>query len=344
MRCSSLARGSFVAALCVLGCSAGGGASSSSVSGSGGRGPNSGSGGAGSTLGSAASASTGSAGSSIQVGNGDAPGSGGDGANAAEQCDGKLKGYLRDFTIAGPTGMVHDPNAHPPIAEIAPDGLAYSVSPDFEVRLHDPSKLYADDPGIVTTLLGTDSKPVYAGPPGGTPTTTGPAHFATWFHDTPGVNQGQELALQFDKDPSHPNDPNAYTFSSGAMGSACLGPSKTYCAGFYPVDGMLLGNEGNNHNYHLTFELHLKFRYHAGQVFTFKGDDDVWVYVNGKLAVDLGGLHQQQAEAVLGLDTLGLAEGNVYPLDFFWCERHVTASNFHIDTSLEIVDCGGVVK
>jgi fibro-slime domain-containing protein len=44
------------------------------------------------------------------------------------------------------------------------------------------------------------------------------------------------------------------------------------------------------------------------------------------------------------VDTSGLTEGSTYPLDFFWCERHVTASNFGLDTSLEIVSCGTVVK
>jgi hypothetical protein len=27
-------------------------------------------------------------------------------------------------------------------------------------------------------------------------------------------------------------------------------------------------------------------------------------------------------------------------LDFFWAERHVTASNFHIETSLDFINCG----
>ncbi|HEY4104429.1 MAG TPA: fibro-slime domain-containing protein, partial [Polyangiaceae bacterium] len=82
--------------------------------------------------------------------------------------------------------------------------------------------------------------------------------------------------------------------------------------------------------------------YHAGQVFTFTGDDDVFAYINNGLVVNLGGLHQAETASVT-LDSLGLTEGSIYPLDFFWCERHVTASNFHIDTSLEVVDCGTVV-
>ena len=46
---------------------------------------------------------------------------------------------------------------------------------------------------------------MYAGPAEGTVTTTGPANFATWFHDTPNVNMGQALTLQFLRDPSKPS-------------------------------------------------------------------------------------------------------------------------------------------
>jgi fibro-slime domain-containing protein len=327
--------------LCTFGCSAGKGAGSTPSLGAG-AGPSGANGAANGAAAGAGTALSGGAGTAnISVGSAMDMGTGGDGSPTAQQCDGKFVGYLRDFTIADPNDMVQNPTSNPQIAETV-NGVAYAVSPDFEVRLHDMSKVYDDDHGIVTTTLGADSEPVYAGPAGGTPTTTGPANFQTWFHDAPGVNLGQKLTLQFDKDPTRPSDPNAYTFASGPDGTSCLGPDKAYCYGFYPIDGMLLGNEGNNHNYHMTFELHLKFKYHAGQTFHFKGDDDVWVYVNGSLAVDLGGLHRDQEEAVLDLDTRQLTEGGVYPLDFFWCERHITASNFRIDTSLEVVDCGVV--
>jgi fibro-slime domain-containing protein len=263
-----------------------------------------------------------------------------DAGNGATQCNGKFTGYLRDFTTAqDPSGMPLDSSAMPPIAETI-GGVSYVDSPDFEVAnatLHPATaagKRYQSDPGMVQALLGSDGTPVYAGPAQGTPTTTGPTNFQTWFHDTVGVNLGQSLSLQFEPDPANPGDPNAYYYDSSTMGCGAAS-----CPGFYPIDGQLLMNEGNPHNYHLTFELHLKFRYHAGQVFTFKGDDDIWVFVDQKLGLDLGGIHDE-ATGQVNLDTLGLTEGQIYALDFFWCERHVVGSNLRIATSLEVTSCG----
>lgn len=267
----------------------------------------------------------------------------GGGTNGAVQCNGKFSGRLRDFAVAqDPSGKALDLTATPPIAE-AVGGVNYAVSPDFEFAnaMLNPNtamgKRFGPDPGLVAADLGADQTPVYAGPATGTVTTTGPDNFATWFHDTAGVNLGQTLTLQFLPDPSKPTDPNAYYYDSSTMGCGAA-----TCPGFFPIDGLLLGNEGNPHNYHMTFELHLEFKYHAGEVFTFIGDDDIWVFVDNKLALDLGGTHNEVTGQVV-LDSLGLTEGQTYPLSFFWCERHVTGSNLRIETSLEVTSCGDPV-
>jgi fibro-slime domain-containing protein len=266
----------------------------------------------------------------------------GSGGNAATQCNGKFTGYLRDFTTADAHGMILDVTAATPLAE-AIAGVNYASSPDFEVadmRLHPATaagKRYVPDLGMVQAQLGADGTPVYAGPAQGTVSTTGPQNFQTWFHDTPNVNLGQNLSLQFARDPAKPNDSNAYYFDSATMGCGAAS-----CPGFFPIDDQLLLNEGNAHNYHMTFELHLQFKYHAGQVFTFKGDDDIWVFIDNKLALDLGGIHNE-ATGQVTLDTLGLTEGTEYSLAFFWCERHVVGSNLRIDTSLEVTSCGAPV-
>jgi fibro-slime domain-containing protein len=265
------------------------------------------------------------------------------GINGAVQCNGKFTGRLRDFAVGqDPGGQALDPAAVPPVAVVV-DGVSYAVSPDFEFAnaMLNPStamgKRFGPDPGLVQPTLGMDKTPVYAGPAEGTVTTTGPANFATWFHDTPGVNMAQNLTLQFLRDPAKTNDPNAYYFDSSTMGCAAA-----TCPGFFPIDGLLLLNEGNRHNYHMTFELHLQFKYHPGAVFTFIGDDDIWVFIDNKLALDLGGTHNEVTGTVM-LDGLGLTEDQIYDLAFFWCERHVTGSNLRIETSLEVTSCGDPV-
>lgn len=77
------------------------------------------------------------------------------------------------------------------------------------------------------------------------------------------------------------------------------------------------------------------FTFYSGQVFTFSGDDDVWVYINDKLVIDLGGLHIPLSASVnLNTITPALVPGKVYSLDMFHAERHCCGSNFKISTTI----------
>jgi fibro-slime domain-containing protein len=188
--------------------------------------------------------------------------------------------------------------------------------PDFEAAI-------ASESGLVEERLGADRKPVFA-PTTGTQTVAGPESFAEWYRSGP-RNAAYVLEVFFA--PSRGNT----SFQSNA---------------FFPLDGAGSSRPGSGHNYHFTTEIHTRFRYDGGEVFDFTGDDDVWIFINERLVVDLGGVHGAR-DARLDVDAVaadvGIELGQVYAFDMFHAERHTSESNFRADTNLQFVDCGTIV-
>ena len=97
---------------------------------------------------------------------------------------------------------------------------------------------------------------------------------------------------------------------------------------------------GQGRNQHFCFESHAKFTYRHGLRFSFRGDDDIWIFIDNKLAVDIGGTHLA-APGYVDLDYFKGASGSFevgkeYDLDIFFCDRRTTMSNVRIKTNMYI--------
>ena len=96
-------------------------------------------------------------------------------------------------------------------------------------------------------------------------------------------------------------------------------------------------DEGRNQ--HFCFESHAKFMYKKGLRFGVRGDDDIWIFIAGKLAIDLGGTHlaapgYADLDQFKGKDGEPLTVGKTYDIDIFFCDRRTTMSNMNFYSNI----------
>jgi len=187
---------------------------------------------------------------------------------------------------------------------------------DFAVSHPDMEDFLGSDLNIVQLLLGADGKPVYNGMPT-TPTTSGQANFDQWYRDVAGINIPVLQTLTFTK--------------------LVTGEFQFNDSTFFPLNGLGFGNQGNSQNFHFTSEVRYWFEYKGTEVLDFTGDDDVWVFVNKRRAINLGGVHGAQNASITlnaaNAVTFNLTLGQVYEIVVFQAERHTTQSNYKLTLS-----------
>ncbi len=195
--------------------------------------------------------------------------------------------------------------------------------------------------GMVDSILGPDSKPRIGSNP------FEQSAFEEWFNTVPGTNAETCVDLPMSKT----ND-GLWEFDS----------YNTPSHGYFPIDDFneiapeerftstytdrVTGQgveDPDPHNFHFCLEMHANFVYtpgldgKEGQTFMFEGDDDVWVFIDNKLVIDLGGIHGASRDRLVLDDVAGgygWNAGDTLPFDFFFCERHTTASNLWIKSSI----------
>ncbi len=222
---------------------------------------------------------------------------------------------FRDYTETGTgDGFISDEH----ITQFGSSYIKGHGHPDFEHANYREQE-------IVKPYLDTDGLPVFNKSQAITE-----GSFYTWYRDIPGINQKFCKTLVLTRVTSTSND---YEYRNSA---------------FFPIDNEGYGNNYSRHNYGFTDEMCFYFQYNGNEIITINGDDDIWVFVNGILAIDLGGCHSADTKTI-SLSSINktmiidetpvtykynsefdISEGQFVEVKIFHAERHTTSSHLNL--------------
>jgi len=145
--------------------------------------------------------------------------------------------------------------------------------------------------------------------------------FGEWFQDVLGAN----LSM-----------PHTITLARNAAGVY-----ESVNRPFHPADDRLFGNEEDAHNYNFTFEARFRFvfRQCQGQFIRLGGSDDIYLFLDNGLVIDLGGIAHGR-EQLIELDRLNLVDGEEYAGALFYAHRHGDDASLTISTNIELIGSG----
>lgn len=109
---------------------------------------------------------------------------------------------------------------------------------------------------------------------------------------------------------------------------------------FFPLDGVPRSEKSNdgNHNYFfgMRYDVTFKIGDYVGPLnYTFTGDDDLWVVLDGKkIVIDLGGIHQAAKKEVNLWDYVKHKDENEHTLTILYMERGAYESNCQMEFTL----------
>lgn len=109
---------------------------------------------------------------------------------------------------------------------------------------------------------------------------------------------------------------------------------------FFPLDGVPRSEKSDdgNHNYFfgMRYDVTFKIGDYVGPLnYTFTGDDDLWVVLDGKkIVIDLGGIHQAAKKEVNLWDYVKHKDENEHTLTILYMERGAYESNCQMEFTL----------